>query len=210
MEELKVGSMVLGSVQTNCFYIYREGHKEVICVDPADKGNKIFELLQKKELEVAGIIFTHGHFDHILGAKELKRLSGAKLYAYKEEKCVLEDATINYSAQMGRSYEAEVDEYLEDGATVTFGEMSFTIIATPGHTVGSCCLYFEKDKVLMSGDTLFLESVGRTDLITGSGATLERSIKNKLMILPDDIKVYPGHGDSTTIGHERAYNPYCK
>lgn len=209
MSELKIGRMVLGSVQTNCFYIYREGQKEVICVDPADQGNKIFTQLQKKGLQISGIILTHGHFDHILGVKELKKLSGAKIYAYKEEKCVLENPSTNVSAQVGSSYVITADEYLEDGALVTIGDMTFNLIATPGHTVGSCCYYFKEDKVLISGDTLFLESVGRSDLPTGSGATLGRSIKNKLMILPDDVKVYPGHGDSTSIGHERIYNPYC-
>lgn len=209
MNSLKIEKMVLGSVQTNCYFIYREGQSQVMCVDPADNGEKIFSHLKNKGLQVGGILLTHGHFDHILGVNKLRSLSGAKVYAYMEEKVVLEDAMVNVSAQIGESYVVEPEVYLSDGDEITVGDVTCTLIATPGHTVGSCCYYFKEDKVLMSGDTLFLESVGRTDLPTGSGGTLGRSLKNKLMKLPDDIKVYPGHEASTTIGHERANNPFC-
>ncbi len=210
MAELKIGRMVIGSVQTNCYFIYRKGTPEVICIDPADKGAQIVAKLKENGLEVAAIFLTHGHFDHIWGTKEMQECTGAKIYAYIGEKEVLENATLNVSAQVGRPYEVVADEYLEDGAIITIHDMTCKVLATPGHTKGSCCYYFEEDKILISGDTLFQESVGRTDLATGSGAALVRSIKEKLLPLPEDVKVYPGHGDQTTIGHELRYNPYCQ
>ena len=99
---------------------------------------------------------------------------------------------------------------MKDGQEITLADMTCKVLATPGHTIGSCCYYFEEEKLLISGDTLFLESVGRTDLPTGSMAKLNRSIKEKLAVLPEDVKVYPGHGDSTSIGYEMQYNPFCQ
>ena len=151
---------------------------------------------------------THGHFDHIWGLEELKELSGAKVYAYEEEKEVCENASVNVSKGAGRPCEITADEYVKDGATISVAGMSCQLIATPGHTKGSCCYYFEEEGILISGDTLFQESVGRTDLPTGSMSALVRSVKEKLMVLPADVKVYPGHGESTTIGYEKEYNPF--
>ena len=210
MAELKIGRMVIGSVQTNCYFVYRDGTKDVIVFDPADKGAMILEKLQGKGFQVAAIFLTHGHFDHIWGTKELRDLSGAKIYAYVGEKEVLEDATLNVSAQVGRPYEVAADVYVADGEMITIKDMTCKLLATPGHTQGSCCYYFEEDKMLLSGDTLFEESVGRTDLATGSGAALNQSLKEKIVVLPEDVKVYPGHGEPTTIGHELQYNPYCQ
>lgn len=209
MSNLKIEKMILGSVETNCYFIYKEGQTQVMCIDPADNGEKIFSHLKNKGLQVGRILLTHGHFDHILGANQLRSLSSAKIYAYIEEKDVLEDPIINISDQIGISYVVIADEFLKEGDKITVGDLTCTLIATPGHTKGSCCYYFEDEQALISGDTLFLESVGRTDLPTGSGGTLGRSLKNKLMKLPNEVKVYPGHGDTTTIGHERAYNPFC-
>lgn len=208
MADLKIGRMMLGMCQTNCYFVYKEGHREVLLFDPADKGGYIYESLTKHDLKVAGILLTHGHFDHIWGSNELRELSGANIYAYKEEKKVCEDAGNNVSAQAGRPYTVKPDEYLEDGATITIAGMTCQLIATPGHTGGSCCYYFEQDKILISGDTLFQESVGRTDLPTGSMSTLIRSVKERLIVLPEDVTVYPGHGESTTIGYEKKYNAF--
>ena len=121
-----------------------------------------------------------------------------------------ESAKLNVSADVGRPYTATVDWYLKDGETVTIEGMEFKVIWTPGHTQGSCCYYFEKDNILISGDTLFEGSVGRSDLPTGDGKLLSRSLKERLMILPDETIVYPGHGNSTTIADEKKYNPFCR
>lgn len=210
MSDLKIGRMVIGSVQTNCYFVYREGTSDVIFFDPADKGDYIYETLKDKGFHVKGILLTHAHFDHIWGCNKLRELSGAPIYAYEAEKVLCEDAVTNVSEQVGRPYTVIPDRYLKDGEEITVADMTCRLIATPGHTAGSCCYYFEEDGLLIAGDTLFQESVGRTDLPTGSMSTLVRSIKDKLFILPDDTKVYPGHGDSTTIGYEKQYNPFVQ
>lgn len=156
------------------------------------------------------ILLTHGHFDHIWGANELRRLSGAKIYAYEGEKSLCEDAEKNVSAQAGRPETVQADFYEKDGTVLSLAGFSLKLIATPGHTGGSCCYYLEEEKVLFSGDTLFEGSVGRTDFPTGSMSSLVRSIKEKLLVLPEDVVVYSGHGDTTTIGDEKKYNPYCQ
>lgn len=208
MKELKIGRIVLGMCQTNCYFVYEEGSSRVIVFDPADKGDYIFNGLKEKGFTVEAILLTHGHFDHIWGVEQLRELSGAKVYAYEGEKELCEDASLNVSKGAGRACTIKADEYVKDGKEITAAGISCRLIATPGHTGGSCCYYFEDDKILISGDTLFQESVGRTDLPTGSMSMLVRSVKEKLLPLPEEVKVYPGHGESTTIGYEKKYNPF--
>ena len=210
---LRVGRMVIGSVQTNCYFVYDEeqegAQKDVLLFDPADKGAFIYDQLKAKGFRVAAIFLTHAHFDHIWGVQELRGKSGAKVYAYEGEQPLCENSDMNVSAQVGRPCTVKPNAYLKDGEEITVAGISCKVIATPGHTIGSCCYYFEEAGVLISGDTLFQESVGRTDLPTGSGGQLRRSIQDKLFVLPDETKVYPGHGDATTIRYEKAYNPFC-
>ncbi len=208
MGNLKIGRIVLGICQTNCYFIYEDGKKQVIVFDPADQGEYLYNKLKENGFQVEAILLTHGHFDHIWGLEALRNLSGAKVYAYEGEKALCEDASLNVSKGAGRACTVKADEYVGDGAEITAAGITCKLIATPGHTAGSCCYYFEDDKILISGDTLFQESVGRTDLPTGSMSTLVRSIREKLMVLPEDVKVYPGHGETTTIGYEREYNPF--
>ena len=210
MGELKIGRLMLGICQTNCYFVYKEGTKDVIFFDPADKGDYIYETLKEKGLQVKGILLTHGHFDHIWGTNKLRELSGAPIYAYEEEKNLCEDAVTNVSDQVGRPYTVIPDRYLKDGEEITIADITCRLIATPGHTAGSCRYYFEEDGILIAGDSLFMESVGRTDLATGSMSALARSVKERLFVLPDETKVYPGHGDFTTIGHEKKYNPFVQ
>ena len=207
---IKIGRIVMGVCQTNCYFLYKEGSKDVIFVDPADHGEVLFEKLNEAGFTVSGILLTHGHFDHIWGVKKLKELTGAKVYAFEGEKVLLEDAVTNLSEQCGRPYTVVPDVYLKDGEELTIADMTCRLIATPGHTIGSCCYYFEEEHILVAGDTLFEESVGRTDFATGSASMLVRSIKEKLFILPEDVAVYPGHGEKTTIGHEMKYNAFCQ
>lgn len=207
---LKIGKIVMGSVQTNCYFLYKEDEKKIIVVDPADRGEYLYNAFKEAGLEVVAILLTHAHFDHIWGCNQLRELAGVQVFAFEEEKELCESAKLNVSEDVGRPYTATVDWYLKDGETVTIEGMEFKVIWTPGHTQGSCCYYFEKDNILISGDTLFEGSVGRSDLPTGNGATLSRSLKERLMILPDETLVFPGHGNSTTIADEKKFNPFCR
>lgn len=218
MAEIKIGRMVMSVCQTNCYFLYREGEKEAIVVDPADRGADIYSALVKNGFRAAGILLTHGHFDHIWGldalrdaanaAAECDGLEPVKVYAHEAERELLRSAEKNVSAQAGRPYTTYADCYVKDGDEISLAGMQCKVIATPGHTAGGCCYYFEEAGILVSGDTLFAESVGRTDFPTGSMSTLVRSIREKLFVLPDDTRVFPGHGERTTIGHEKEYNPF--
>ena len=208
MDDIKIGKMTIGICMTNTYFIYKESTKEAIVVDPADKGDLIYDKLTNAGLTVKAIILTHGHFDHIWGVEKLKSLSGAKVYACEEEKDCLVNLKKNLSGAYDRPCEIVADVYLKDGEKFTECGIELELLHTPGHTEGGCCYYIKEAGFLISGDTLFQESVGRTDFPTGSMSTLVRSIKDKLLVLPDDTKVYPGHGAPTTIGEEKEYNPF--
>lgn len=206
MGEIKIGKMVLGMIETNCYFIYDSDVKEAVVVDPAKNG--IVEKLSENGIKVAGVILTHGHFDHIMGVHEMQSEAGAKVYAYKEEDALIKDAHLNCSDQIRRPYTAEADVLLEDGQEFSLGGIDFKVISTPGHTAGSCCYYIASMKWLISGDTLFNGLVGRSDLPTGSEQKIIESVHKLIDSLDDDVTVYPGHGNSTTIGRERSCNPF--
>ncbi|MCR5502384.1 MAG: MBL fold metallo-hydrolase [Lachnospiraceae bacterium] len=208
MPDIKIGKITLGMAMTNTYFVYREGIKDCIVFDPADKGEWLFQKLSDNGFEVKAIFLTHGHFDHIWGVEELAKLSGAEVYAAKEEEKLLSDPKMNVSASCGRPCSVNPGHLLKDGEEVRIADITIRMIETPGHTGGSCCFYLEEAGFLIAGDTIFCESVGRTDLPTGSMSTLIRSINEKLMTLPDETRVYPGHGEATTIAHEREYNPF--
>ena len=219
MSEIKIGRMVLGSCQTNCYFLYREGQNAAIVVDPADQGDKIYDALERNGFQVAAILLTHGHFDHIWGCEKLRQAANAgaekrgdaavSVYACEDERQLLASAKMNVSEMAGRACTLNADVYVKDGQEVSAAGMTCKVIATPGHTAGGCCYYFEEPGFLLCGDTIFLESVGRTDFPTGSMGTLIRSIKEKIFTLPEETKLYPGHGDDTTVAHEKKYNPFC-
>ena len=207
MEELNVGCIVLGILENNCYFIHREGESEAVFIAPNSQGDRLFVRLREKGLEIKAILLTHGHFDHIMGANEMRNVSGAKIYALEEEAELLADPQMNSSFKVGKNYTVKPDILLKDGDVVTVGSINLKVIGTPGHTIGGCCYYSEEDKVLFSGDTLFFESCGRTDFETGNAGQMKESLR-KLMELPEDVKVYPGHGEFTTIEHEQMYNPF--
>ena len=211
MKKIKVGCYVVGMIQTNVYFLHREDSGDTIVVDPADYGRELCQELSRQGLSVKAILLTHGHFDHMLGAEALKEASGAPIYASALEKELLLDPELNTSNQIGRSCRIKADHYLIDGESVTSAGITLKMISTPGHTEGSCCYYITAeesggDPILLSGDTLFEESVGRTDLPTGDTYDLTESIRTKLYVLPDNTKVYSGHTGPTTIGHEKKYN----
>lgn len=203
---IKVDSTILGMVSTNCYFVVNVDTKDTIIIDPADNYNAIKARIEANGYIPKAIFLTHGHFDHILAANEIKNKYGILIYSYKEEKDLAADPDNNLSTSFMGPFTLDIDVLLNDGEKINVGGMNCTVIHTPGHTCGSCCYYFEEDKVLISGDTLFYESVGRTDFPTGSTSTLVSSIKNKLFVLPDDVEVYPGHGSSTSIGYEKVHN----
>ena len=204
---LNVSILVVGPVMTNC-YIVSDDCGDAVVIDPGENAKGIIARLKEIQAKPGAILLTHGHFDHITAVPALlQEYPGIPVYAYKEERVLLEDARINESASMGRGGIVLQDvRYLEDGAELTLLGETWKLIATPGHTIGSCCWYVESASALFSGDTLFAGDCGRTDLATGSMQSIVHSIREVLMQLPDETTVLPGHDEMTSIGLERKRN----
>lgn len=206
---MKIQNFVLGMVGTNCYLVVNEEEKQCILIDPAVYSGEIAEQIRREGLDLRAILLTHGHFDHIMGIDGFrKEFPEIPVYAHREEEALLKDASMNASLEFGRQYTFSGAAYTEDGDVLDLAGMQFRVIHTPGHTIGGCCYYLQEEKVLFSGDTLFRESIGRTDFPTGNGGQLMRSIREKLFALPEETAVYPGHMERTTIGDEKKYNPY--
>ncbi len=201
---VNIRTLVVGPVQTNCYLVTNKETLETICVDPGASANKIIEVIEREGLTLVGIMLTHGHFDHITGVHELRDHFHVKVYANEKEKELLASPDLNLSLSfMGDSTTLEADELLSDGQIFSMAGFDVQAIATPGHTCGGMCYYFPKEQLLFSGDTLFCGSMGRTDFPTGDDQTLVRSIKEKLLVLPEQTIVLPGHDRDTTIGLEK-------
>ena len=208
MGKSRVDMYVVGPVQTNCYFVVNDETKEMSIIDPGAMAKQLAERIRKDGYQPVAILLTHGHFDHATAAEELAKEFGIKIYAHEDEKETLEDAELNASWMMGERLVFHADRFLKDEQEIELAGFPIKVLLTPGHTVGGCCYYFKEEGMVFSGDSLFCMSVGRTDFPTGSMSTLVRSIREKLMVLPDDVKVYPGHGPSTTIGYERENNSF--
>lgn len=208
MSDFRIKTCVLGGVSTNCYIVYQEGQKDAVIIDPADNGAFLLNKCRELGVEPAAVLLTHGHFDHILAADDIRRAFRCKIYAGMDEDRMLQDPSLNLSGTMGTEQTGlNADYLLRDGEKLNLLGCEWKVIFTPGHTAGSVSYYVESEEVLFSGDTLFEESLGRTDLPTGSSAEIIKSIGEKLFLLPDMTMVYPGHGEPTSIGHEKQYNP---
>lgn len=206
---MEIKRLILGIVRTNCYIVYTEDTNKAVVIDPAADSRKIIEELSALGVTPEAVLLTHGHFDHMLAAESLRKEYHIPVCVLQEDATLLKDPMLNCSEQfLHMSYGISADEELEDGQRLRFLDGTFTVIATPGHTAGSCCYYAEAEHVLFSGDTLFQESIGRTDLPTGGAAQLLASIREKLFVLPDQTVVLSGHGMETTIAEEKTNNPY--
>lgn len=204
---LNINRLVLGPVATNCYVVSNEDTKEAIVIDPAEHAGKIIKVLEKEGAALKAILLTHGHFDHMTAANGLREKTGAKLYAHEAEAELLKTPELNLSvAFTGMPVSTEADVLVKDGEVLALAGMELKVIHTPGHTKGGCCYLLENQGILFSGDTLFQRTIGRTDFPTGDYQTLLDSIRKRLFVLNEEIKVLPGHNDTTTIAYEKKYN----
>lgn len=208
MKKLDLQKCILGMVYTNCYFLKNKETGELLLIDPAASPEKISEKIEEMQAKPAGILLTHGHYDHILAVEDIRKKYGIKVYACSEEQKMLLDPSVNMSGFFGEGCSVRPDVLLKDLDVFTAAGFSIQMIHTPGHTVGSCCYYIEEEGVLFSGDTLFYGSVGRTDFPGGSTAEIVRSLHKLVDSLPEETEVYPGHDASTTIGYEKRYNPF--
>ena len=214
MGRLTINPCVLGMISTNCYLVYEnQGERKEgelvsgVIVDPADNGAYILNKCRELSIKPEAVLLTHGHFDHMLAAEEVRRAFHIPIYACEKEMALLKEPDLNLSRIGGEDASLEADNWLRDGQELELLGKKWKVLSTPGHTAGSVCYYIEEDQALFSGDTLFFQSVGRTDLPTGSSSQLVDSVARILFALPEKTKVYPGHGEGTSIGYEKKRNP---
>lgn len=204
---MKVTRITVGVFDTNCYLVLNEDTKEAFLTDPGDSAAEIAKIVKKEDAVLTAILLTHGHFDHILAADELRNTFRVPVYAGMHEAEILTDTHKNLSDTYTELLTLAADEFVRDGQELALAGFRVQVIETPGHTCGAVCYYLPDEKALLSGDTLFYESYGRIDFPTSSLPVLRKSITEKLLTLPEDVTVLPGHMGTTTVGHEKKYNP---
>ncbi len=199
----------VGLFSTNCYIYADENTKEAVVIDPGGESDKIINEIVKNNLQVKYIIITHSHIDHIKALDDVKKHTSALIVCGKKDGIAINDDNLSLATHFRRKAPSSKPDILVcDNDEIKFSDTILKIIETPGHTVGGISIYDYKEKILFSGDTLFFESVGRTDFDGGNFKELSNSIKNKLFLLPNETKVYPGHSEETSIGHEKEANFY--
>jgi hydroxyacylglutathione hydrolase len=201
----------VGMLRCNCSVFGDEQSKEAIVIDPGDDIEEIRAILERHRLKVKAIVITHAHIDHIGGAAKLKALTGAPVYLNAADQALYDQLDMQAGwLGMATPSRTQIDVTMREGDKLHLGAAEFQVLDTPGHTPGSISLWIPAENKLIAGDTLFRESIGRTDLPGGDERQILRSIHHKLLTLPDHAVVVPGHGINTTIGWERANNPFLK
>jgi len=204
---MKIITCTTGALAENCYIIYDS--KVAAVIDPGDDADVILDIIDKNGLEVKYILLTHGHFDHIGAVKEIKDKTGALVCIHKEDAFMLVDSAKNLSSFMGELFKTdEADILLRDGSVIDLDGIEIKVLHTPGHTPGGVC-YLAGD-VMFSGDTLFFMSIGRSDFPYSDPGALDHSLNCVIKSLEKDYKVYPGHGDPTTLSFEKCNNPYLR
>ena len=201
----------VGPLQCNCSVIGDEATREAMVIDPGDDIEDVSAILQKHNLKVKQIVITHAHIDHVGGAMKLRALTGAPILLNQNDYSLLKMLDMQATwVGMPAPGDVKIDAELAHDKTLSAGSLKANILHTPGHTEGSVCLYFPAEKLLIAGDTLFAGSIGRTDLPGGSLDKILRSLHQRVLALPDETVVIPGHGPTTTIGDEREENPFLR
>lgn len=201
----------VGLLQCNCSIFGDETSRQAIVVDPGDNIPEILEIVERRQLRVKAIVITHAHIDHIGGAEKLKAATGAPVYMNANDQELYDRIDVQAGwLGMQTPGRTDIDVHAREGDHIDLGPAQFQVLQTPGHTQGSISLWIPAENKLVAGDTLFRDSIGRTDLPGGNTRQILRSIHDKLLVLPDDATVVPGHGPNTTIGRERARNPFLQ
>lgn len=199
--------LVVGPLQVNCYILADEKTKEAVVIDPGDDAEDILRVIREKGLTVKYIINTHAHFDHVGANKRLKEETGAQLLLHEAEATVLEGSSRHAAIyNLKTTSSPPADRYVKHGEVIAAGEISLSVLHTPGHSPGGICLV--EQGMVFTGDALFAGSIGRTDFPGGNLMTLLNAIRANLMILPDETRVFPGHGPDSTIGDEKRDNPF--